>query len=35
MATSEQVIEEFDDLGFTLDNPQIVDRLVGHISKLL
>ena len=29
MATSENVREEFDDLGFTLDDPQIVDRLVS------
>ena len=28
MATSETIIEEFDDLGFTLDDPQVVDRLV-------
>ena len=33
MATSENIVEEFDDLGFTLDNPQVIDRLVG--SKLI
>ena len=28
-ATSENIREEFDDLGFTLDDPQIVDQLVS------
>ena len=29
MATSEVIVEEFDDLGFTLSEPQIIDRLVS------
>ena len=33
MATSENVIEEFEDLGFTLDTPQIIDRLVRSIKN--
>ena len=33
MAKSENVIEEFEDLGFTLDTPQIIDRLVGNIKN--
>ena len=30
MATSEVIVEEFDDLGFTLGEPQIIDRLVSR-----
>ena len=30
MATSETIVDEFDDLGFTLENPKVVDRLVSY-----
>ena len=33
MANSKNVIEEFEDLGFTLDTPQIIDRLVRSIKN--
>ena len=31
MAATEVIVEEFDDLGFTLTEPQIIDRLVSEI----
>ena len=33
MAASDVVVEEFDDLGFTLSDPQIIDRLVSELKK--
>ena len=33
MAASDVVVEEFDDLGFTLDDPKIIDRLVSILCK--
>ena len=34
MAASDVVVEEFDDLGFTLSDPQIIDRLVSELKNL-
>ena len=33
MAVSDVVVEEFDDLGFTLSDPQIIDRLVSVLRS--
>ena len=33
MAASDVVVEEFDDLGFTLSDPQIIDRLVSELKR--
>ena len=35
MAASDVVVEEFDDLGFTLSDPQIIDRLVSELKSQL